>query len=59
MSRPTPTDLKRHRDWAPHPAFVRIAERRAADAQLRLADAITKFAGSMRFVHIHIAWFSC
>ena len=58
MSRPTPTELKRRRDWAPHPAFVRIAERRAADAQLRLADAITRFAGSMIFVYLHAIAFA-
>jgi len=31
------------------------AERTATD---RMADAISKFVGSMRFVYIHIAWFS-
>ena len=25
----------------------------------RVADRITAFAGSMPFVYIHIAWFSC
>jgi uncharacterized membrane protein len=28
-------------------------ERRAADFQLRLADRITGFAGSMKFVYLH------
>jgi len=32
--------------------------RRAADFQLRLADNITKFAGSMMFVYVHIALFA-
>jgi uncharacterized membrane protein len=36
-----------------HPSYRRVAEHRAANAQLRLADAITKFAGSMPFVYIH------
>jgi uncharacterized membrane protein len=30
----------------------------AADIQLRIADAITKFAGSMAFVYLHIAVFA-
>ncbi|HEY2831381.1 MAG TPA: DUF1003 domain-containing protein [Sporichthyaceae bacterium] len=32
--------------------------RRAADVQLRIADAITKFAGSMAFVYLHVAIFA-
>src|SRR5450631_3891430 len=36
-----------------HPAFVAVAERRSAKLQLRVADAITAFAGSMRFVYLH------
>jgi uncharacterized membrane protein len=36
-----------------HPAFVRIDAERAADFQLRIADRITGFAGSMPFVYIH------
>jgi uncharacterized membrane protein len=58
MSNAARTDPKRHRGWAPHPAFTHIAERRAADVQLRLADAITKFAGSMIFVYIHAVLFA-
>lgn len=42
-----------------HPALRRIQEERAADVQLRVADAITKFAGRMEFVYLHAAWFSC
>ena len=41
-----------------HPAFVAVAEKRAADSQLRIADAITKFAGSMTFVYIHAVAFA-
>jgi uncharacterized membrane protein len=40
-----------------HPAFAAVAEKRAADSQLRVADAITKFAGSMGFVYLHILLF--
>ena len=36
-----------------HPAYVKIAEQRASRVQLRVADAITKFAGSMLFVYLH------
>lgn len=41
-----------------HPAYVRTAEARAAEVQLRIADAITKFAGSMPFVYIHAVLFA-
>jgi uncharacterized membrane protein len=40
-----------------HPVVVAHAKSRAADTQLRIADAITKFAGSMRFVYIHALGF--
>ena len=32
--------------------------KRAADVQLRIADAITAFAGSMTFVYIHVVAFA-
>ena len=38
---------------AAHPAYVKTAEDRAAQLQLRVADAITRFAGSMNFVYLH------
>ncbi|HEY8301090.1 MAG TPA: DUF1003 domain-containing protein [Jatrophihabitans sp.] len=41
-----------------HPALMSVAEKRAADVQLRVADAITKFAGSMMFVYVHIVLFA-
>jgi len=40
-----------------NPARVEHAEQRAQNVQNRIADRITTFAGSMRFVYIHIAWF--
>ena len=40
-----------------NPALVEHAEKRAQSVQNRIADRITAFAGSMRFVYIHIAWF--
>ena len=43
---------------AEHPVLVAQHATRAADIQLRIADAITKFAGSMSFVYIHVAAFA-
>jgi uncharacterized membrane protein len=42
-----------------NPALLEHAEHRAENAQNRLADRITTFAGSMAFVYIHIIWFGC
>jgi uncharacterized membrane protein len=41
-----------------HPSYRKVAEKRAADAQLRIADLITRFAGSMPFVYIHAVVFA-
>ena len=41
-----------------HPAVVQQFEKRASDAQLRVADKITAFAGSMNFVYLHVALFA-
>jgi uncharacterized membrane protein len=41
-----------------HPVVLAMQARRAADIQLRIADAITKFAGSMRFVYLHAILFA-
>jgi uncharacterized membrane protein len=43
---------------AHHPAVQDEAKRRSDDFQLRLADRITTFAGSMNFVWIHAALFA-
>jgi uncharacterized membrane protein len=40
-----------------HPVVLRLDAQRAADVQLRLADRITTFAGSMPFVYLHAAAF--
>jgi uncharacterized membrane protein len=40
-----------------HPVVAAQRASRAAQAQLRIADAITAFAGSMRFVYIHAVLF--
>jgi uncharacterized membrane protein len=39
------------------PALAEHNARRAASATLRLADTITAFSGSMRFVALHVIWF--
>ncbi|HYT25437.1 MAG TPA: DUF1003 domain-containing protein [Actinomycetota bacterium] len=41
-----------------NPALLRHAEERAGSLQNRIADAITRFAGSMWFVYIHVLWFA-
>ena len=40
-----------------HPSVLEEAEKRSVDTQLRIADMITKFAGSMLFVYVHIVVF--
>ena len=41
-----------------HPAVLAEEAQRARDLQLRVADAITAFAGSMPFVYIHALGFA-
>jgi uncharacterized membrane protein len=41
-----------------HPVVMAHTASRAADVQLRSADAITRFAGSMPFVYLHVVWFA-
>src|SRR6201982_2935734 len=41
-----------------HPAVLEEQQRRAKDLQLRIADWITGFAGSMNFVYLHILLFA-
>jgi len=45
------------REMPTHPVLLANAEHRAQHLQDRIADAITKFAGSMVFVYVHIVWF--
>jgi uncharacterized membrane protein len=40
-----------------HPVVIAHQASRAADVQLRVADTITKFAGSMMFVYVHVVLF--
>jgi len=41
-----------------HPVVTKQAEHRAANFQLRVADKITNFAGSMTFVWVHCGIFA-
>src|SRR5438552_284263 len=41
-----------------HPAVVAHRNSRAENVQLRIADAITRFAGSMPFVYLHAVAFA-
>ena len=41
-----------------HPVVIDEFNKRAQDAQLKIADQITRFAGSMGFVYLHIALFA-
>ncbi len=41
-----------------HPGMLAETERRSAQLQLRVADAVTAFAGSMTFVYLHAAVFA-
>ena len=51
MSAPTVTP-------AHHPVTVALTEQRAGNVQLRIADRITAFAGSMNFVYLHAVAFA-
>jgi len=41
-----------------HPVVIRLNAQRYADIQLRIADRITAFAGSMKFVYFHAVLFT-
>jgi uncharacterized membrane protein len=41
-----------------HPVVVDQIQKRASDVQLRIADKITAFAGSMTFVYLHVLLFA-
>ncbi len=48
---------RRENVWT-HPILTQQAEERARSVQNRIADAVTRFAGSMPFVYLHVIWFS-
>jgi uncharacterized membrane protein len=41
-----------------HPALKQVQDERLESRSLRVADAITAFAGSMTFVYIHVVFFA-
>jgi uncharacterized membrane protein len=41
-----------------NPALLEHTKKRAEATQNRIADKITRFAGSMAFVYLHIIWFT-
>ncbi len=41
-----------------NPVLLQHSEQRAANVENRIADAITRFAGSMPFVYVHVIWFT-
>ena len=49
---------QRREDVWTHPILTKQAEERAKSMQNRIADAVTRFAGSMPFVYLHIVWFA-
>jgi uncharacterized membrane protein len=59
MSRSAVPDQPTHPGRRPHhPAVLAHRAQRAADVQVRIADAITAYAGSMPFVYVHIVLFA-
>jgi uncharacterized membrane protein len=65
MARSTPLAARLRRALVParlpppiHPALQQHARKRAEHAQSRIADTITRFAGSMTFVYLHVIWFA-
>jgi uncharacterized membrane protein len=48
---------RRETPWT-HPVLTQQAEERARKLQDRIADAVTRFAGSMPFVYLHVVWFA-
>jgi uncharacterized membrane protein len=51
--------LGRERERLINPALLEHARRRRESLDNRIADAVTTFSGSMRFVWIHALWFAC
>jgi uncharacterized membrane protein len=51
-------DTRTGPEQAGHPALLEHAEKRSARFSDRLADQITRAAGSMPFVLLHVVWFA-
>ena len=56
-TRPAPP-AKHHHPTLRHPAVLAVQRERAQNIQLRIADQITRFAGSIQFVYIHVVLFA-
>ena len=41
-----------------NPALLQHADQRRQHLENRIADTITRFAGSMLFVYLHVIWFA-
>ncbi len=41
-----------------NPALLKHADQRRQSLENRVADQITRFAGSMQFVYLHVIWFT-
>ncbi len=41
-----------------NPALLKHADERRQSLENRIADQITRFAGSMQFVYLHVVWFA-
>jgi uncharacterized membrane protein len=42
-----------------NPALIEEARKRRENIDDRIADRVTAFSGSMRFVWLHVLWFAC
>jgi uncharacterized membrane protein len=54
----SPRSVHVHWTHREHPVVTAMRANRTADLQLRVADAITRFAGSMVFVYLHVVIFA-
>jgi uncharacterized membrane protein len=46
-------------DGLVNPALIEEARKRRQSIDDRIADRVTAFSGSMRFVWLHVLWFAC
>jgi uncharacterized membrane protein len=58
MDQPSLIERLEHISEEQNPALVEHARKRAESIQNQIADRITKFAGSMLFVYLHVIWFA-
>jgi uncharacterized membrane protein len=63
MAKPNPSaaspgDERNQQQLLHHPVVLEQQAQRAAQLQLRIADWITAFAGSMNFVYLHVVLFT-